>query len=128
MGPLLFNTNYIAPIWSGDRINKTRGLAGNELYGEGFDVSAHRGMVTSVKGGPYDGTPLDELIRDHHEEVIGTSDDDGVTQTLMLDARETVSVQVHPNEAYAREHEDDHEKAEAWYVFEADPGSTLIAG
>lgn len=113
MGPLLFNTNYIAPIWSGDRINKTRGLAGNELYGEGFDVSAHRGMVTSVKGGPYDGTPLDELIRDHHEEVIGTSDDDGVTQTLMLDARETVSVQVHPNEAYAREHEDDHEKAEA---------------
>ena len=128
MGPLLFNTNYIAPIWSGDRINKTRGLEGDELYGEGFDISAHRGMVTSVKGGEYDGTPLDELIRDYHEEVIGASDDDGVTQTLMLDARETVSVQVHPNEAYAREYEDDHEKAEAWYVFEADPGSTLIAG
>ena len=128
MGPLLFNTNYIAPIWSGDRINKTRGLAGPELYGEGFDLTAHRGMVTSVKGGPYDGTPLDQLISEHHAEVIGDSDDDGVCQTLLLDAKETVSVQVHPTEAYAQEHENDHEKAEAWYVFEADPGSTLIAG
>ena len=128
MGPLLFNTNYIAPIWSGDRINKTRGLAGPELYGEGFDLTAHRGMVTSVKGGPDDGTPLDQLISEHHAEVIGDSDDDGVCQTLLLDAKETVSVQVHPTEAYAQEHENDHEKAEAWYVFEADPGSTLIAG
>lgn len=128
MGPLLFNTNYIAPIWSGDRINKTRGLEGPELYGEGFDLTAHRGMVTSVKGGPYDGTPLDQLIAAHHDEVIGASDDDAVCQTLLLDAKETVSVQVHPNEAYAQEHEDDHEKAEAWYVFEADPGATLIAG
>lgn len=128
MGPLLFNTNYIAPIWSGDRINKARGLEGDTLYGEGFDLTAHRGMVTSVKGGEYDGTPLDELIRTHHAEVIGDSDDDGVTQTLLLDSKETVSVQVHPNEAYAQEHEDDHEKAEAWYVFEADPGATLIAG
>lgn len=128
MGPLLFNTNYIAPIWSGDRINKTRGLAGPELYGEGFDLTAHRGMVTSVKGGPYNGAPLDQLISEHHAEVIGDTNDDGVCQTLLLDAKETVSVQVHPTEAYAQEHEDDHEKAEAWYVFEADPGSTLIAG
>lgn len=51
MDPLLFNTNYIAPIWSGDRINKVRGLGGPELYGEGFDLTAHRGMATSVKGG-----------------------------------------------------------------------------
>ncbi|EUB32155.1 hypothetical protein [Olsenella uli] len=92
MDPLLFNTNYIAPIWSGDRINKVRGLGGPELYGEGFDLTAHRSMATSVKGGPYDGTPLDELIAAHHDEVVGNSMDDGVCQTLLLDARETVSV------------------------------------
>lgn len=128
MGPLLFTTNYIAPIWSGDRINKTRGLKGPELYGEGFDLTAHRGMVTSVKGGPYDGIPLDNLIASHHDEIIGTSHDDAVCQTLLLDSKETVSVQVHPYEAYAQEHEADHEKAEAWYIFAADPGATLIAG
>lgn len=128
MGPLLFNTNYIAPIWSGDRINKARGIDAPEPYGEAFDLTAHRGMVTSVKGGPYDGIPLDQLIAAHHDEIIGSSDDDAVCQTLLLDSKETVSVQVHPTEAYAKKHEGDHEKAEAWYVFEADPGSTLIAG
>jgi len=128
MGPLLFNSNYVAPIWSGNRINITRGLKGPDSYGEGFDVSAHRGMVTSVKGGPYDGIPLDQLIANHHSEIVGDSNDDGVCQSLLLDSRDVVSVQVHPTEAYAQEHENDHEKAEAWYVFEADPGATLIVG
>lgn len=128
MEPLLFTTNYIAPIWSGDRINRTRDLSGETSYGEAFDLTAHRGMVTSVKGGAFDGIPLDELIRSHHDEIVGDSTDDAVCQTLLLDAREAVSVQVHPTEAYAQQHEGDHEKAEAWYVFEADPGATLIAG
>lgn len=56
MDPLLFNTNYIAPIWSGDRINKVRGLGGPELYGEGFDLTAHRGMAATRRRRP--GTSL----------------------------------------------------------------------
>ena len=128
MGPLLFSTNYISPIWSGARINEVRGLGKEPLYGEGFDLTAHRGMVTNVKGGPFDGVPLDQLIAEHHDEIVGDLPDMGVVQTLLLSASEVVSVQVHPDEAYAQAHEDDREKDEAWYVLEAEPNATLIAG
>ena len=102
MGPLLFSTNYISPIWSGARINEVRGLGKEPLYGEGFDLTAHRGMVTNVKGGPFDGVPLDQLIAEHHDEIVGDLPDMGVVQTLLLSASEVVSVQVHPDEAYAQ--------------------------
>lgn len=130
MGPLLFTPNYIAPVWSGPRINEVRGLAGPELFGEAFDLSAHRGMVTAVRGGQYDGMPLDVLLVRHGKEILGESaaNADGVIQVLLLDASQTVSVQVHPTEAYAQAHESDHEKAETWYVLDAEPGATLIAG
>ena len=65
MGPLLLRPNYISPVWSGPRVNKARGLAGETLYGESFDVSVHEGLVNVVEGGPFDGVPLDELVRAH---------------------------------------------------------------
>ncbi len=46
-----------------------------------------------------------------------------------IDAKEKLSVQVHPDDAYANIHENgEYGKSEAWYVLQADPGATLIAG
>lgn len=128
MGPFLLETNYIAPVWSGTRVNRIRGLNRGVAYGEAFDVSAHRGLVNVVKTGPFAGTPLDRLVREHHDELVGDLPDDGVVQVVLMDAAESLSVQVHPDEAYAAAHEDDHEKTEAWYILAADPGATIICG
>lgn len=128
MGPLLLRPNYIAPVWSGPRVNEARGIEGETLYGESFDVSAHEGLVNVVEGGPYDGTPLDELLEGHREEVMGDVEDEGVVQVIVMDAAQNLSVQVHPDEAYARAHEGDHEKTESWYVLAAEPGAFIYCG
>ena len=54
--------------------------------------------------------------------------EDGIIQTLVMDAAENLSVQVHPDEAYAREHEHDHEKTESWYILAAEPGAFIYCG
>ena len=128
MGPLLLRPNYISPVWSGPRVNEARGLEGEVAYGESFDVSAHEGLVNPVEGGPFDGTPLDQLLCSHREEVLGDLADDGVIQIITMDAGENLSVQVHPGEKYAREHENDHEKTESWYILGADPGAFIYCG
>lgn len=128
MGPLLLRPNYIAPVWSGSRINEARGMEGDVCYGESFDVSVHEGLVNVVEGGPYDGVPLDELIREHRAEIMGDLEDDGIVQVLVMDAADNLSVQVHPDEAYAQAHEGDHEKTESWYILAANPGAFIYCG
>lgn len=128
MGPLLLRPNYISPVWSGPRVNEARGLAGETLYGESFDVSVHEGLVNVVEGGPFDGVPLDELVRAHRAEIMGDLADDGIVQIIVMDAGENLSVQVHPDEAYAQAHEGDHEKTESWYILAADPGAFIYCG
>ena len=128
MGPLLLRPNYISPVWSGWRVNRARGLGGEEPLGEAFDVSVHEGLVNVVEGGPHDGILLDELIAGHRTEIMGDLADDGIIQVIVMDAAESLSVQVHPDEAYASAHEGDHEKTESWYVLAAEPGAFIYCG
>ena len=120
MGPILLEPTYISPIWAGPRISQIRGLpyGGDVNNGESFDVSAHRGMVGTVLNTEHAGMKFDQLIREHHDEVIGSLADDATVQVCYMDATDNLSVQVHPDEEYATRVEDDHEKAEA------DPGFT----
>lgn len=127
MGPILLRPNYISPVWSGPRVNEARGIEG-ERMGESFDVSVHEGLVNLVDGGRYDGAPLDELLRSHRKEIMGDLEGDGIVQIITMDAGENLSVQVHPDEAYARAVEGDHEKTESWYVLAADPGAFIYCG
>lgn len=130
MEPLLLEPRYVSPVWGGPRIAQARGLAWSEddAHGESFDVSAHPDVGGIVRNGPYAGMTLADVVRDHRDQVLGDVPDDAPLQILCMDAREDLSVQVHPGEAYARAAEGDHGKVEAWYILAADPGATLIGG
>ena len=129
MGPLLLKPNYIAPVWSGPRVNEARGLDGQELFGESFDVSVHDGLVNAIDGGAYDGVPLDRVLNAFRAEIMGdAATQGGIIQVITMDAGENLSVQIHPDEAYARAVEGDQEKSESWYILEADPGAAIICG
>ena len=112
------------------RIAMARGLEWSEgdTHGESFDVSAHPSVGVIVRNGPYAGMPLAEALRAHHDEILGNVPDDAPIQVIHMDAREDLSVQVHPDEEYAQAAEGDHGKVEAWYVLAAEPGATLIGG
>lgn len=98
MGPILLKPNYITPVWSGPRVNEARGLSGDTLYGESFDVSVHDGLVNDVDGGPFDGMPLDRVIAENKAAIMGELNHDGIVQIITMDAGENLSVQVHPDE------------------------------
>jgi len=130
MEPLKFSPTYVHPIWAGDAIAKARGLPTDteHNYGEAFDVSAHPDVCVTIANGPLAGMHLDDAISAHHDDIIGTLPDHDVIQITFMDARETLSIQVHPNEEQAQRLDGDHEKTESWYILHAEPGATLIGG
>lgn len=130
MEPLKFSPTYVHPIWAGDAIAKARGLPTDteHNYGEAFDVSAHPDVCVIIANGPLAGMHLDDAISAHHDDIIGTLPDHDVIQITFMDARETLSIQVHPNEEQAQRLDGDHEKTESWYILHAEPGATLIGG
>lgn len=130
MEPLKFSPTYVHPIWAGDAIAKARGLPTDteHNYGEAFEVSAHPDVCVTIANGPLAGMHLDDAISAHHDDIIGTLPDHDVIQITFMDARETLSIQVHPNEEQAQRLDGDHEKTESWYILHAEPGATLIGG
>ena len=127
---MLFEPHYLSPVWGGPRIAMARGLEWSEkdTHGESFDVSAHPSVGVTIRNGPYAGVPLAEAVRAHHDKIMGDVPDDAPIQVIHMDAREDLSVQVHPDEEYAQAAEGDHGKVEAWYVLAADPNATLVGG
>lgn len=97
-------------------------------YGEAFDVSARPDVCVTITNGPLAGMHPDDAISAHHDDIIGTLPDHDVIQITFMDARETLSIQVHPNEEQAQRLDGDHEKTESWYILHAEPGATLIGG
>ena len=130
MEPLKFSPTYVHPIWAGDAIAKARGIPTDteHNYGEAFDVSAHPDVCVTIANGPLAGMHLDDAIFAHHDDIIGTLPDHDVIQITFMDARETLSIPVHPTEEQAQRLDGDHEKTESWYILHAEPGATLIGG
>jgi mannose-6-phosphate isomerase len=85
-----------------------------------------------VLGGPFDGTPLPRLRGLRRDELLGvaTPAPDGAFPLLVkfLDARENLSLQVHPDAAFVKRHPEAHLKTEAWVVVACEPGSRVFRG
>ena len=121
-----------SPIWSGTRLlnphwNKSANTA---TAGESWELCVRREEMCRVQNGALAGKPLGELIDTYGKELTGA---DYTSQSFpllikLLDAGDTLSVQVHPDDAYAAEVENDRGKTEMWYIIEADEGAELICG
>ncbi|MFQ9152605.1 MAG: type I phosphomannose isomerase catalytic subunit [Blautia sp.] len=82
-----------------------------------------------MANGTYKGNTLADVLK-AHPEYLGTKVENGELPVLVkfIDAKKDLSVQVHPSDDYAREHEGDNGKTEMWYVVDADEGASLIYG
>ena len=112
--------------WGGKRLKEVFGKdAPDETAGESLEVSCVPGLESRCA----DGRPLPELIRRYGQALTGTSFHGDFPLLLkLLDAREALSVQVHPGVAYAKAHYGKRGKNEAWVVLDARPGARLICG
>ena len=118
-------------LWGGDRLNTEykKNIPLSPLA-ETWECSVHPDGPSTVVGGVYDGMTLAEVLEEHPE-YMGTKIPEGQEFPILvkfIDAKKDLSVQVHPDDAYAREYEHQNGKTEMWYVLDAEPGAHLIYG
>ena len=112
--------------WGGARLRELYGKDTPDVKtGESLEVSVIPGL-NSLDG---EGTQLSRLIERYGKALIGTEIKGDCPLLLkLIDAREALSVQVHPNDAYAMKNENKLGKTEAWIILDAKPGAQLIYG
>lgn len=122
--PVLHNN-----IWGGRRLEEFGYDLPEGPVGECWGISAHPHGDCTVAGGPYDGCALSQLWDEHHELFEGAEGDRFPLLVKVLDARDDLSIQVHPDDAYAAEHEGGSlGKHECWYVLDAHDHGQIIVG
>lgn len=117
-------------IWGGRKLETEFGYeipAGP--VGECWAISAHPAGDDEIASGEYAGKTLSWLW-DEHRELFGNCEGDRFPLLVkIIDAKDDLSIQVHPDNDYAAEHEDGSlGKKECWYVLSAEPGQTIVVG
>lgn len=133
--PLKFKTIFKDKIWGGNKIDTIlkKNFSPLPNCGETWELSAVEGNVSVVDNGELAGEPLDRLIADKGNEILGRKviEKFGEEFPLLIkfiDAREDLSVQVHPNDELAQVRHQGKGKTEMWYIMQADENASLIAG
>ena len=121
-------------IWGGEKIAPYKGIDTEmKAIGESWEISGVKDNESIVAGGADDGMTIPELIARDKEALLGKKNYNrfGLEFPLLIkfiDARQDLSIQVHPDDTLAWERHQSKGKTEMWYVVDADPGSSLRSG
>ena len=131
MEPISFKPLYMTRVWGGRSLESIyqRELPDDQPYGESWEISDRLNEQSVVASGAFAGKSLHELWQNHREEIFGESltGDRFPLLIKILDARDDLSVQVHPPQKVADELGGDP-KTEMWYIADCDPGANLYIG
>ncbi|MGH7937449.1 MAG: type I phosphomannose isomerase catalytic subunit [Bryobacteraceae bacterium] len=130
--PLVFEPIFQERVWGGRRLESVFGkaLPAGKSIGESWEIVDRPEAQSVVRQGPLRGQTLHELWRDHRPEVFGEDAPETPRFPIfakLLDAREKLSLQVHPPEKVATALGGEA-KTEMWYLTEADPGAEIFFG
>ena len=127
--PLFLQSQLHAKLWGGTKLHDVFGYEiPSKTTGEYWAISAHPNGVSTIANGRYKGYGLDQLYREEKALFGNPKSEVFPLLTKILDANDWLSVQVHPDDTYALEHEGEHGKTECWYVIAADEGAEIIYG
>lgn len=132
--PLKFKPLIKQTIWGGEKLAyKSEDPAVKTSIGESWEISGVQDNVSVVAEGPLAENSLEELIEVYMGELVGDRiyEKFGVEFPLLIkyiDACDDLSIQVHPDDATAKERHNAYGKTEMWYVVGAEPGARLLMG
>lgn len=118
-------------VWGGNRLKTDYGFE-SELnnIAEAWMLCAREDGDNIIENGEYKGTSFKEFIK-NNTALLGTKGANYEEFPLLIkfiDAKADLSVQVHPDDEYAKIHENSYGKTEAWYILDCDEGAELIYG
>ena len=120
-------------IWGGTRLKTDFGFKSDlDILAEGWMLSCHKDGKNTVDGGEFDGQTLEEVIEKlGKEKVVGSRSLDFPYFPVLIkliDAKDNLSIQVHPDNEYAQKVEHEFGKTEIWYVIDATDDAQLVFG
>lgn len=117
-------------IWGGNRLKTDYGYdIPSDNTGECWAVSAHSNGDCTVKSGKWTGHTLSSLWSEHRELFGGVKGNVFPLLIKIIDAKADLSIQVHPDDEYAKEYENGSlGKTECWYILDCDEGATIVIG
>ena len=128
--PIFLNAVLQEKIWGGTKLHTLFNFTlPSDKTGEAWIISAHPNGISTIKSpAKYAGLGLDELYKAHPELFNGQQLASFPLLIKLLDASDDLSIQVHPDDEYALEHEGEYGKNECWYVVQAEPGAKIVYG
>ncbi|MFV5702359.1 type I phosphomannose isomerase catalytic subunit [Flavobacterium sp. XS2P12] len=132
--PLQFYPILKERIWGGEKLKTVLNKPiTSKITGESWELSTVEGDVSVVANGQWKGKSLTALINECPNEILGTEVHArfGKQFPLLfkyLDAREDLSIQVHPNDDLAKKRHNSFGKTEMWYIMQADDDARIIVG
>lgn len=117
-------------VWGGEKLRDEFGYEGaGDFTGECWGISAHPNGDCEIINGTYKGMTLSALYKEHREVFGGITAEEFPLLVKIIDAKQNLSIQVHPDDAYVKEHEScPYGKTECWYVMDCPENASLVIG
>lgn len=132
MYPMLLKPAFKDYIWGGTRLRDDfKKECDFDKIAESWELSCHKDGASTIANGEYAGLTLSEYIEKCGKEVLGANCErfeNFPVLIKLIDAKDNLSVQVHPDNEYAQRVEGEYGKTEMWYVVDADEGASLLYG
>lgn len=132
MYPLLLKAPIKDYLWGGTKLKTEYGFeTDKEIAAEAWTLSCHKDGCNTVLNGEYAGKTLPEVLKIWGDAALGKKAAAFPYFPILIkliDAKDRLSVQVHPDNEYALKNEGEYGKTEMWYVVDCDEGAELIYG
>lgn len=119
-------------LWGGTKLREIFGKKGDfDIIAESWELSAHPDGQSIIAGGKYNGMKFGDYLNTIGKDALGWKCRflaDFPLLVKLIDAKGNLSVQVHPDDEYALEYENQYGKNEMWYVIDSEPGAGLYVG
>ncbi len=132
--PIKFNPIFKHKVWGGNKLKELLNKpVSEENIGESWEISGVKDNVTKVANGTYQDKDLNDLVREFKSEFLGEENfkrfgEEFPLLIKFLDAKENLSVQLHPEDDLARERHSSFGKNEMWYLMDTEKDSFLNLG
>ena len=134
MQPIKFNPLLVQTLWGGEKIIPFKHLNSDlTQVGESWEISGVKGNETVVSEGEFKGKKLNELVDELKGKLVGEANykrfgNDFPLLIKFIDARQELSIQVHPTDELAQKRGKLRGKTEMWYIMDSDENAKLRAG
>ena len=132
MYPLLLKAPLKDYIWGGKRLIEEYGFESeNDIAAEAWMLSCHKDGNSIVRNGEFAGLTLQQAVEIWGSKALGAKAADFTYFPILIkliDAKDRLSVQVHPDDTYALANEGEYGKTEMWYVVDCEEDAKLIYG